>query len=363
MSFHLYQVHEIFSNADGTVQFIEMAVGPFNGESFWAGQSITVTSGVAVNTFGFPADLPSTLTANTSVLIATQGFANLGIVTPDYIVPAGFLFTGGGVINYAGFDNLAYAALPTNGTLSVDRVGNIANASPTDFAGVTGHLGPAANAINGTAGADVLTGGPGDDLISGLAGNDLLSGGGGNDTLDGGAGIDTASLGVRLADVTGVQVSGAQIQANLPGGHVVLTGIERVALVDKLFVFDTHPGEPGWQTDALLWAGFGAAPTSPLLSQWMPLSTQASGMAQLAQEMLDFYAPSLSTQSLVTHLFGTLLGRAPTAAELTGFSDQVGAGKPFETNGDLFAFAAGVQINTDRMVDLVGSIQQVDLAA
>jgi serralysin len=361
MSFHLYQVHEIFSNADGTVQFIELSVGPFDGESFWTGQSISVTSGTAVNTYTFLSDLPSTLTANTSVLIGTQGFANLGLVAPDYIVPAGFLFTGGGVIDYAAFSSVPYGALPTDGVHSVDVAGNIASASPANFAGATAQLGPPVNAVGGTAGPDVLAGGLGDDLVSGLGGNDLLSGGGGNETLDGGPGIDTASLGVRLADVANVQASGAQIQADLPGGHVVLAGIERVALVDRLFVFDTHPGEPGWQTDALLWAGFGSAPTPQLLSQWMPASTQASSMAQLGQQMLDFYAPGLSTTALVTHLFGTLLGRNPRAAELTGFSDQVGAGKPFETSGDLFAFAAGLQLNTDRMVDLVGGIQQVDL--
>jgi serralysin len=362
MSFHLYQIDEIFSNADGTVQFIELSVGPFNLESFWTNQTITVTSGATVKTFIFPADLPSTLTANTSVLIATQGFANLGIVTPDFIVPAGFLFTGGGTINYA-FSTVNYAALPTDGNHSVDAAGNITNASPTNFAGVTGQLGPPVNAINGTAGPDVLAGGPADDVVSGLGGNDLLSGGGGIDTLDGGAGIDTASLGVRLSDLSGIQVSGARIEADLPGGHVVLAGIERVALVDKLFVFDTHPGEPGWQTDALLWAWFGNAPTSQLLSQWMPLSTQASGMAQLGQQMLDSYAPNVSTGALVTHLFGTLLGTAPTAGQVSEYVDQVGVGKPFETNGDLFAFAAGHPVNTDRMVGLVGSIQQVDLTA
>jgi hypothetical protein len=243
----------------------------------------------------------------------------------------------------------------------VDRIGSISNATPTNFAGVTGLLGPPVNAINGTAGPDVLAGGLADDVISGQAGNDLLSGGGGNDALYGGAGIDTVSLGVRLVDVQGVQVSGGRIQADLPGGRVILNDIERVVLTDKLFVFDTHVGEPGWQTDALLWAGFGAAPTSQSLAQWLPLSTQASGMAQLGQQMLDSYAPGLSASALVTHLFGTLRGITPTGEQVAEFADQVGAGKAFETNGALFAFAAGLQFNTDRMVDLVGSVQQVDL--
>ena len=93
MAFHAYRLNEIYSNADGTVQFIELVVGAINGESSWSGQSITVTQGSVTHSFSFPRNLPSTTTANTSVLIATQGFAELGLVTPDYIVPANFLFT------------------------------------------------------------------------------------------------------------------------------------------------------------------------------------------------------------------------------------------------------------------------------
>ena len=29
-SFHLYQINELFSNADGSIQFIEMTVGAFD---------------------------------------------------------------------------------------------------------------------------------------------------------------------------------------------------------------------------------------------------------------------------------------------------------------------------------------------
>jgi hypothetical protein len=39
MAFHLYRINELYSNADGTVQFIEMIVGPFSGKSFSQGQS------------------------------------------------------------------------------------------------------------------------------------------------------------------------------------------------------------------------------------------------------------------------------------------------------------------------------------
>ncbi len=41
-----------------------------------------------------PDDLPGNNTGNRSFLIATPGFAALGLVTPDYTMPAGFLFIG-----------------------------------------------------------------------------------------------------------------------------------------------------------------------------------------------------------------------------------------------------------------------------
>jgi hypothetical protein len=140
MSFHLYRITELYSNADGSVQFIELAVGNENGEGFWAGNAITDTKGGTIHSFTFPTDLPSEATANTTVLIATQGFADLGIVTPDFIIPAGFLFTNGGTVNYAGVDAVTYAQLPTDGLTALDRSGNTVTAIATDFAGVSAVL-------------------------------------------------------------------------------------------------------------------------------------------------------------------------------------------------------------------------------
>src|SRR5262245_9126049 len=104
MSFHLYDISELYSNASGSIQFIELSVGGNNNEHRWSGHSITVRQGDAIHHFGFPNDLPSSETANTSVLIATQGFADLGIVTPDFIVPSGFLFAGSGIVDFENVD-------------------------------------------------------------------------------------------------------------------------------------------------------------------------------------------------------------------------------------------------------------------
>jgi hypothetical protein len=92
--------------------------------------------------FTFPTGLPSSGTANKRVLVATQGFAALGLVTPDYVVPNGFLPTNGGTLNYAGVDQLTYTSLPTDGTNAIDRNGAMIQNVATNFAGKSGSVTP-----------------------------------------------------------------------------------------------------------------------------------------------------------------------------------------------------------------------------
>jgi serralysin len=360
MTFHLYDIDEIFSNADGTVQFIELSTSS-NFENQWGGETITVSQGGTTHSFTFPNNLPSEATANTSVLIATQGFADLGIVTPDYIVPAGFLFTSGGTVNFAGFDSVTYAALPSDGTHSVTDTGAVVTASPENFAGATGQMPtPDPTTVNGTAGNDTLAGASGNEVINGMAGNDTLTGGGGNDTLDGGSGTDTATLDVNESALLSFEVSSNQTHLTSAGVDLVLLGVERISLSDTLIVFDTDAQEPAWQAAALLWAGFGPAGAMQQLALWVPQANVDVSMGQLGQQMIDHYAPGVSTQLLVTYLYGSLAGISPTQEQVDQFANQVGPGNTFATQGDLLAFAASLSINTDRMVDFVGTVQHLD---
>jgi hypothetical protein len=144
-SFHTFQISELFSSPDGNIQFVELHeyLG-FNGEQFLAGHTLTSKHGATTRTYTFPTNLPDGNTANKHVLIATAGFAALGIVTPDYVVPTPFLFPGGGTIDYAGVDIVNYPALPTDGVSSLDRTGAVGINSPTNYAGQTGSIGPPA---------------------------------------------------------------------------------------------------------------------------------------------------------------------------------------------------------------------------
>ena len=151
--FHTFRIEQLYSNADGTVQFIVLheAAGD-NGEHRWAGHMLTSSGGGRPSqSITFMTDLPSSSTAGRRVLIATPGFAALGLVTPDYAIPSGFLPLTDGRVDYAGADAVpvapppttyaappptTYASLPTDGR-AMDRNGNPVANLATNFAGTS----------------------------------------------------------------------------------------------------------------------------------------------------------------------------------------------------------------------------------
>ena len=135
-SFHTFVIEQVYSNADGTVQFVVLheAQGA-NGENVWSGHVFNSTHAGATKSFTFPADLPDTATANTRVLIGTQSLAALGFVAPDYVIPDGFLATDGATLDYAGADTITYASLPTDGVGALNRAGATIPNLATNFAG------------------------------------------------------------------------------------------------------------------------------------------------------------------------------------------------------------------------------------
>jgi len=331
MSFHLYRINEIYSNADGSVQFVELKVGPSNGESFWQGQSLTASQGGAVHRFVFPTNLPSTSTANTMVLVATQGFADLGLVQPDFVVPNGFLFTTNGSVDFAGVDSVGYAGLPTDGVLSIDR--NLATAvnSPTDFAHQTGTIAPTVHAVVGTPGNDVLVGSPGPDAF------------------DGGAGLDTAVLqgprGAWTVDFAGGRLTG-------PAGPDTLAGIERLRFDDQSLAFDLD-GSAG-MTAKLLGAVFGPAAVHDRVDAGIGISLFDSGKTYVQVADLAIHAAlgaNPSNAALVRLLYTDVVGTAPDDATTAGFVAMIDSGQ--FTQDSLTTYAADYALNLEH-VGLVG---------
>ena len=130
---------EIYSSADGSVQFLELAT-MFDGGEFLQYSSLMSSFGGTTKYYGFPNDL-SGFTQGRNLLIATEGFAALGLVTPDYVVPNGFFSPGGGNVNLTNGASWDYPALPADGTLSLAPGGATAANSPTNYAGASATVG------------------------------------------------------------------------------------------------------------------------------------------------------------------------------------------------------------------------------
>jgi serine protease len=137
-TFHTFVIDQVYSDASRSIQFVVLreAAGA-GGQHLLAGHRLTASEGGATRTFTFPSNLPSSNTASRSVLIATEGFAALGLVTPDYVVPDGFVPVPAGFVDFAGVDRLTYAALPTDGVNAIDGNGQVRANRATNFAGAS----------------------------------------------------------------------------------------------------------------------------------------------------------------------------------------------------------------------------------
>jgi serralysin len=142
---HLWDIQEVYTNGDGSVQFIEFfTTAP--SELFLSGVQLQLElNGTPVNTFTFPTNLPGSTTANRTFLVATANFPTLYGITPDYVIPANFLSGGANrLLNYGGFDQVSLETLPTDGVKSLNGIPEDdvptdtalnAQATPRNFAG------------------------------------------------------------------------------------------------------------------------------------------------------------------------------------------------------------------------------------
>lgn len=146
-TFHLWEVSEVYSDATGTVQFIEF-YDEFPGENF-----LTFANDLTSNTstYEFTTDLPPQSTIDKYFLVGTTAYAALtGVPAPDYVIPNNFFSVSGDTLTLVGAENgsitFTGAQLPTDGLSSLNRAYNssttsgftTATNSPTNFAGETG---------------------------------------------------------------------------------------------------------------------------------------------------------------------------------------------------------------------------------
>lgn len=136
---HTWDVNEMFSNADGTIQFIELReAGGGTGEIGVGGHLLTSNTGsfLITNNVASP-------TSFKHILFGTAAFAALpGAPTVDYTIPANFFSINGDTITYNPYDSRTFGpgALPTDGVRSLNNDLTTGINSPTNYAGQTGSV-------------------------------------------------------------------------------------------------------------------------------------------------------------------------------------------------------------------------------
>jgi hypothetical protein len=164
--FHLWQITEVYSNANGSVQFVEAeVVNPIDNENLTATKHLT-SSGTD---YTIPTDLPTT-TVTHYLLFATPAFASqpgCTNVVPDFTLAGpNFMSTvGADLINFANVNSFSYTGgeLPTDGVKSLNEpfnsnVRTTADNSPTNYAGNTCTLPEPSAWLGLLAGAAALLG-------------------------------------------------------------------------------------------------------------------------------------------------------------------------------------------------------------
>lgn len=143
----LMRFTQIYSNASGTVQFIQVEDFGENdcdsNEQVWRGLSLVSSGPGPQRTYVFPNDLPTCQTSGKSILIATEGFAALGIVTPDFVIPNDFVQRPAGTLTLPNGSRQSYTNLPTDGVLSLDATGRTMQNRATNLAGASASVVPA----------------------------------------------------------------------------------------------------------------------------------------------------------------------------------------------------------------------------
>ncbi len=137
---HLWRIAEIYSNADGTIQFIELReIGGSSDETRLEGRWFFTDNHYYV----FPSDLVGD-TAYQSFLMGTETYAaQPGVPAPDYVVPDNFFDPQGDTMVWFTYDtfDVVGGQVPVDGVYSLIRASlEQAVNTPVNFAGVGGRV-------------------------------------------------------------------------------------------------------------------------------------------------------------------------------------------------------------------------------
>jgi hypothetical protein len=317
------------------------------------------------HTFTFNHDLPGD-TAGKKMLVATPGFAALGLVTPDYTVPSGFLFPAGGSITFGSNAPVNHGALPT-GSLSMNSDGSTAATSPQNFAGTVGAItglvviapNPVAfspTSINTTSPPNVATftnihNAPVTISVVTVSGDFVVMHSCG--MLNPGAQCQ-AGLYFTPTD-QGVRTGTLTVNSDAPGNphFVSVSGTGERSLVTHYYrkILSREPdagGKAFWLGEAARMQSIGAN----VNEAWFAMAQQFFFSA-------EYLALNRDNNGFMTDLYVTFFNRAPDAGGLAFWSDQLAQGMPREVilasfmfSPEFAAFAQAIFGNTSARAEV-----------
>jgi hypothetical protein len=197
---------------------------------------------------------------------------------------------------------------------------------------------------------------------TGNAGNNVLRGNSGNNLLNGQGGIDTAVFSSNFGSYTiNPGPNASLIVTGGTDGSDTLVGVERIQFTDTIHAADSSPGGNTYAAYAMFNAGFNRGPNTDELSLWTSTLDRLGGNTRdLAQTMINHYAPGVSNEALVAHLWATIVGQPITPNALTLYAGLVANGT--FTQASLLEFVSGLGLNTVEIAGIVGQTLSLDPA-
>lgn len=343
------RINELYSDASGTMQFIELTVGPVGQDDSWNGVMLTSTRDGITNVFTFHSTLPGWLYPETTMLLATQAFADHSGVRPDHIIPDRFLFSLGGTLQLGNLDAFDYPTLlSADSRSSVARDGTATVPSPRTWQGITAPL-PEPLPLTGAA----------TDAIEAWNGLQTAEARAGDHTINAGLGYDMWAYPLaRSAYTLHATATPGQYTLEKPGaaGTDTLNDIDRLKFSDMHVAldFDNYLGNAG-KVAKLLGAVFGKEAVHNKAYVGVGLRHLDGGMVKyesLASSALKLTGKT-SPADVVALLWTNLVGSAPTAAEAAPYIAMLDGGM---TAGALAVMAAEHPLNAAN-IDLAGLAQ------
>jgi hypothetical protein len=194
---------------------------------------------------------------------------------------------------------------------------------------------------------------------TGNAGANIFRGHAGSNRFDGLGGVDTVVFGAARSTATVSGTTASRTVNSTIDGSDTLLNIERLQFADVLVAYDTTPGGRTHAVLAMWQAAFNRAPDKTELSRWVATLDAFDGNTRdLAQAIINAYAPGIGNDIVVAHLWSTLFGGTVPADMLASFTGLMANGT--FSQASLLEVAALQDVNLAEIAVLVGQPAELD---